>query len=511
MKTQLHFSPPRLHPPILKRPDHIALVTQKFEAFAAQRAATKSIKALKATDDGSPLTVPLTTVSLYGNFDSYITVNFTGGFTAQLMVDSGNSMMIVPNGEDLIASGQYTNLGDAPEGEPWGCPAVVLQGTLLVPLADGSTYEIDNCVFYACTGNNPSGYRTANFGLGCIHPWSSSGWNLPFGGDGIVMQAPLSYGTNLYTEVAFAPAQTMFSSQSEPLVTQNSQLILQQDAPSGYTVMPIIEGLEWMSLVPLSLAIEGTQTAWPNNAAAIAMIDTGGGPAFLSDPDSLVWDKNWPDSCTCPTWTSTSTNCRCVQGRLDLTLASSTAEPIYSYAIDTTPLPSSVQGLTGVFCQTNAYMMNQAGMNVGGITCLFNRLLIDYNGHQVGMMPIDPNWTKTIEMGAQVQETTQIPTPGALIGYDLYPVGATIETTMKLSWTDLPAGATLYVQHGGSSGATVLNWSGPDTSTAASGELTFSYTVQRTEGAAVPLFIYAFSSDYLSFTATVEATSTTSS
>ena len=50
-------------------------------------------------------------------------------------------------------------------------------------------------------------------------------------------------------------------------------------------MMEIIPGVEWMSLIPKSLTIGSTQTAWPGDVTApIAMVDTGGGPVFLSDP-----------------------------------------------------------------------------------------------------------------------------------------------------------------------------------------------------------------------------------
>ena len=38
----------------------------------------------------------------------------------------------------------------------------------------------------------------------------------------------------------------------------------------------------------------------------------------------------------------------------------------------------AVQGLTGVMCELNGYMMGQEGMNIGGITALFNRILKTY-------------------------------------------------------------------------------------------------------------------------------------
>ena len=40
-------------------------------------------------------------------------------------------------------------------------------------------YQIDSCVFYACTANNSKGKRTANLGMGKITPWCVSSWNTP--------------------------------------------------------------------------------------------------------------------------------------------------------------------------------------------------------------------------------------------------------------------------------------------------------------------------------------------
>ena len=50
------------------------------------------------------VTIPLTTVSLAGNFDAYINVQFRGqssGTLTSLIVDSGNSNLIVPSWEAL--------------------------------------------------------------------------------------------------------------------------------------------------------------------------------------------------------------------------------------------------------------------------------------------------------------------------------------------------------------------------------------------------------------------------
>ena len=59
----------------------------------------------------------------------------------------------------------------------------------------------------------------------------------------------------------------------------------------------------------------------------------------------------------------------------------------YTYTVDTAGLPTSVQGLTLVMCKYNSFMMSQQGMNIGGISALFNDILIDYSGSRVGLKP----------------------------------------------------------------------------------------------------------------------------
>jgi hypothetical protein len=294
--------------------------------------------------------------------------------------------MIIPNGEDLVGVPGYRILGTATE--PWGCPANVVQGPFQIVTQGGSTYEVQDCVFYACTGTNPSGERTANFGAGRVIPWSANGWNVPPGLN-VILQSPLSYDTSHpYAEFVYAPAETMFALSGALRVDDSSLLILHASMPSGYTLLDIIQNLEWMSVVPQSLAIGGQITGWPGSVPSpIAMIDTGGGPVFLSDPDGYIYDKSWPDAVTCPTWASSSQNCNCVSDSLTLGLVASDGSPSYSYTIDTSAMPPSVQGLTGVLCQVNAFMMGQQGMNVGGITALFNRVLVCYQGTQVGFAP----------------------------------------------------------------------------------------------------------------------------
>jgi hypothetical protein len=59
----------------------------------------------------------------------------------------------------------------------------------------------------------------------------------------------------------------------------------------------------------------------------------------------------------------------------------------YKYKIHTRDLPPTVQGLTLVMCKVNQFMMDQQGMNTGGISALFNYLLVDYANARVGLKP----------------------------------------------------------------------------------------------------------------------------
>jgi hypothetical protein len=381
----MNFSPPTLHPSFVQNEAQRSFVRQQMHIHAALRAEATGLQV--AADEG--VAIPLTTVSEQGNFDAWIGVQFPtpgGGVTATLLVDSGSSTMIVPNGEDLVGVPGYTILGTAKE--PWGCPANVVQGPLQIVTRDGSLYEIQGCVFYACTGDNAAGERTANFGAGRILPWSANGWNTPQG-LGVTMQSPLSYDTSRpYAEMIYAPAEALFSHSGETLVNDESHLILHTSQPSGYTFLDLIPDLEWMAVVPRALTIGGQLTEWPGNVPSpIAMIDTGGGPVFLSDPNGDVYGTAWPDTVLCPTWAAGSQSCNCVSDALTIELVGADGSSAYSYTIDTGAMPPPVQGLTAVMCKINQYMMGQQGMNVGGITTLFNRILVCYQGTQIGFAP----------------------------------------------------------------------------------------------------------------------------
>lgn len=510
----MSFSPPTLHPNVIATDERRDLARGRIEALVSRRPAPGD----KQVDDGTPVAIRLTTVSAAGLFDSYIQVRCPlpralRVVQPDLLVDSGNATLIVPYGEQLTEANGYKLLGTTTE--PWGAPANVVQGPIQIATMDGTYYEIADCVFYACTGNNSYGSRTANFGLGCLSPWSSQRANVPFSGKP-PLQAPLSYNTSYpCVEVVFAPAKTMFADDGSLTLTDGSLMMLYPSQPKGFTTMAITPNLGWMSVIPTSLAIGGQATQWPGPPASYicAVIDTGGTSAYVGDPYNLVWDKTWPESVTCPAWTGASVPpASCTAARLDIGLAQSGGSPSYAYTIDTHLLPASVQGLTLVMYQNGGQYMpySNYSINTGGITALFNRILIDYANAQVGFAPNPPYWTEVIELDpGTVRKSAAIspPTvPGVLIGYDYFTMGSVVTTTLKISWEDLPPGAVLHVQHGGSPGAEVLNWSGPNRGVGPSGQIEATYGIFRQAGAAVPILIYAWRSGYVPVKIKVEAT-----
>ena len=59
----------------------------------------------------------------------------------------------------------------------------------------------------------------------------------------------------------------------------------------------------------------------------------------------------------------------------------------YSYTIDTSHLPAAVQGLTLSNMQEVFFHDRPDGMNVGGISALFNDILVDYSAGKIGLRP----------------------------------------------------------------------------------------------------------------------------
>jgi hypothetical protein len=146
----------------------------------------------------------------------------------------------------------------------------------------------------------------------------------------------------------------------------------------------IIPDLGWMALTAKALKIGDTTTPWPGAVSSpIAMIDTGGGPVFLSDPNGYIYGNHWPNPVPNPCWTSHSIDCQSTRGGIAIELGDSSSS--YSYKIDNSVLPPAVQGLTLVICKMNSYMMDQQGMNIGGISALVNYILVDYKNCRVGL------------------------------------------------------------------------------------------------------------------------------
>lgn len=374
------YSSPALHAPVLTLPEHKTLLANKLASIAMARQppapAPPSVAASAASID-----IPLTTVSLQNNFDASINITLPGarpGFVVPLLVDSGNSSLILPRFSDLQAlpnfNKTYSVLAHNVR-EPWQCPANIVRGPIQIPTQKG-VYEISNCVFYACTGPNPSGELTANFGTGRISPWQSV--------NGITIQSPLSFDSNFgFAEFNYAPAAQVLAAASQPNISEGSSLTLYRSMPQGYQTFDIVKNCFWMSLKPLALGIGAVTTGWPGTRPSIAMVDTGGGPVFLSDPDGYLYNKVWPAPVSNPAWTTPgSVSCESTKDKITVGLGDGTSS--FSYTINPSTLPASVQGLTLVMCEKCFYMMDNAGMNIGGLSALFNYILIDYASAKVG-------------------------------------------------------------------------------------------------------------------------------
>src|SRR5579872_3876398 len=385
MESGMNFSRPSLHAAVVSAPAHRTLVRDKLSSILKARVQL----APKAAAPGAAITIPLTTVSLALNFDASISIRFRDAPAAALIplwVDSGNSTLIVPDYDTIAQLPNFnTNYAKLAEGvnEPWGCPANILRGDIDLPTESGGTYTLPGCVFYACTGPNQKNERTANFGTGWVSPWPTA--------NGITLQPPLSYNSAYpFAEFSYAPAATVIGMANEPTVAEGSSLTLSQAMPHGYQLFNILRGLEWMSLIPRSLGIGGTTTKWPGDVASpIAMVDTGGGPVFLSDPNSYVYATAWPEQAPLPDWTSNgSVSCQSVKDALTIEIGDE--HNAFSYQIDTASLPDSVQGLTLVMCEECSYMMGNQGMNIGGLSALFLDILIDYASGRVGFKSKQP-------------------------------------------------------------------------------------------------------------------------
>ncbi len=333
----------------------------------------------------------ITTVSMNHNFDAFIQVGFKGANYANddaspphLIVDSGNTSLIVPHWEDIAAipnyEATYQVLGQAIE--PWGCPANVVKGPIELFDSTGHTFTIDDCIFFACTADSPAGHRTENFGTGCIDPWSASILNvIPH--LGLTLQPILSQTPYPFVTFEYAPLDPAQLASPDAAAHTDSVIRISATPPEGFKMFDIIPNCAWMSLKPTSLSIAGSPTKWPGSAISpIAMVDTGGGPVHLSDPNGYLVPADWPNPVPNPFWAANLTPCQSIQAPVEICLAGT--EGSYSYVIDNRHFPPCDQGITLVMAANNPFMSGAQGMNLGGISALVNQILIDFKNKRVG-------------------------------------------------------------------------------------------------------------------------------
>lgn len=382
-----YLSPPTLHPPLRISAEDLLSIEDEIKHLRSLRA--PDIQAIDDVD--SSITIPISAVAQDTSFDAYIEVwpfNVPQSKTTSMVIDSGNTMLVMPDWKSFQESptwkSDYEILGQG--CEPWGCPANIVRGPINLATTVQQICTIPQCVFYACTSDNPNGSeRTANFGTGCITPWDA----YPTCTSAIkkfILQSPFSYLPN-FTCVEFDfHASNIPVNPGKPCVYDGS-IKLFQSPPPDYTYLDIVPSKHWMALKPTALSIGATQTHWPGDACgAIAMVDTGGGPVFLSDPSGYVWHDDWPHSVPNPWWTNGSDYCRSSAESLEIKLCGNTTNS-FTYSIDPARFSDSYRGLTLVMCQRNEYMRGEKGMNIGGISTLANYLLIDYKNNKVGLRP----------------------------------------------------------------------------------------------------------------------------
>lgn len=383
MEAFISRSGPTLHPPVLKDQSDIQFISKSIELLAEQRR-SEAISETAIVADAN-IRVPIDSVSKDGSFDAYIHVGLVGGDypNIKLLVDSGNSTLILPNFDAISQLPNFKNdykVEAENVKEPWGAPANIVMGPIALPRA-GGTYTISTCRFYACTGLNDDGCYTANFGIGRVDPWSI--------GDPHGLQSPLSYNHDYdFVQIDYAPVDQVLRSGDKPHVASGSSLTLFKAMPNGYSPMlKILPNKSWMALKPQTLNIGHHGTDWPGEYkdTSMAMIDTGGGPVFLSDPENYLRNTNWPNAAAEAIPDFWKSSCKGISD--DLTISLSDGSQSISLSIVTKALTPAVQGLCLVMCEKCDFMRGQDGMNIGGLTALFYSMLIDYKNAKVGFRP----------------------------------------------------------------------------------------------------------------------------
>lgn len=274
-----------------------------------------------------------------------------------LVADSGNNILIVPDYDAIPNTAAYQTLTRDPVKEPWNCDAHIVQGPINIPTRAHGVLRIPDCIFYACMADNPDGTsgRTSNFGFGyttswAVDPASNQILKVLFA---YLPQPPL-------VEVDIRPAT---GNASNLAITEDSSLILLDAQPTGYTMFSLASSTTWMSLVPEALSIAGTRTSWPGTLnPVIAMIDTGGTAAFLSDPNGALSGPTLPDTVPSPFND---------KGRYDKGIATEAVVEIvlgdgggtsYSFSLSTAALPPAAQGPLLVICRNCEFMFGVNGI-----------------------------------------------------------------------------------------------------------------------------------------------------
>jgi hypothetical protein len=395
----MEFSGPSLHPPVLTSQAHKDLFRATALRMAEDQFRTQALQG-RSPPTATSLRFPMKTVSLSGNFDAFINVGLRGSNGAPsvaLWVDSGNNSLVLPDYAELQQLPGFTDNYKPVDGEPkepFGCPAVRLRGPITLSTENNGLFEIEDCVFFACTGPNPKdGSYTANFGVGCLKP-RKLGTDDPITPLSVIPEYP-------YAEFDYAPSRQINVPGTGPVIIGNSYLNLYKALPDDYKnrMFAILKDQWWMSLRPKSLEINGKRVDWPGKrmARSIAMIDTGGGPVFLNDPDDAVWPKEFATSIGLPNWIAGSYCCQALDADPAISLWDGVNKNAsYSYRIQRAALPPLASGETLVLCKRCLYMMEDAngkpndGLNIGGLSALFNYILIDYAGARVGFKPKSP-------------------------------------------------------------------------------------------------------------------------
>ncbi|MHC2423295.1 hypothetical protein ACVII1_006299 [Bradyrhizobium elkanii] len=221
-------SGPTLHPPVLIDRSELESVSSSLALLVEKRQAASEIAIAADTD----IQIPIDSVSKRGNFDAYVHVGFAGGQhpKTKLLVDSGNSTLILPRFEDIARLPNFKKsykIEAENVKEPWGAPANIVSGPIVLPRA-GGTHTIPSCTFYACTDVNDRGEYTANFGIGCVDPWSE--------GDSHGLRSPLSYGLDYnFVQVDYAPVDQVLGPGGKLRVVSGSHLTLCRARPDGFS------------------------------------------------------------------------------------------------------------------------------------------------------------------------------------------------------------------------------------------------------------------------------------